>query len=165
MKVLVAYSSITGNTEKIGKSIAEALPNSECVKLPTEKKAEDYDLVFCGFWCDKGVPDNDWKQFYESTGTVPVAVFGTLGGDPHNEGGMRFLQKVKNEIHKPSLLDLRLWQGKVDPKIIEIMTRMSGKPMTEERRLRLEEANKHPDSKDLREAAQWAFEIFKSQQA
>lgn len=37
--------------------------------------------------------------------------------------------------------------------------------MTEERRLRLEEANKHPDSKDLREAAQWAFEIFKSRQA
>ena len=43
MKVLVAYSSITGNTEKIGKTIAEAIPNSECVKLPTDKKAEDYD--------------------------------------------------------------------------------------------------------------------------
>ena len=46
MKVLVAYSSITGNTEKIGKTIAEAIPNSECVKLLTDKKAEDYDLVF-----------------------------------------------------------------------------------------------------------------------
>ena len=54
MKVLVAYSSITGNTEKIGKTIAEAIPNSECVKLPYRQKAEDYDLVFCGFGVTKG---------------------------------------------------------------------------------------------------------------
>ena len=159
MKVLITYASKTGNTEKVAQSIAKAIPNSECVKLPTEKNAQDYDLIFCGFWCDKGQPDDEWKVFYETTKSVPTAVFGTLGGEPNSEGGLKFVQKVK-----PSLVDLRLWQGKVDPKIIEIMTKMSGKPMTEERKKRLDEAAKHPDSKDLTEAAEWGLEIFKSLQ-
>lgn len=164
MKVLVTYASNTGNTEKIAKSIAEAIPGSICAKLPTSENPQDYDLIFCGFWCDKGHPDDEWKNFYGTIQNVPTAVFGTLGGNPNSERGSKFARQVKEQVNTPFLLDLRLWQGKVDPKIIEIMNKMSGAPMTEERKKRLDEAAKHPDQNDLNQAAQWAKNIVRSLQ-
>lgn len=47
-----------------------------------------------------------------------------------------------------------LCQGRVDPKVLEIMARMAGDvhPMTEERKARIAEAARHPDDEDCRRA-------------
>ena len=50
------------------------------------------------------------------------------------------------------MLDGFLCQGRVDPKILEISRQKGRHPMTPERRARLEEAARHPDTADLAEA-------------
>ena len=51
MKVLVAYFSETGNTEKLAKAVFEAVEASEKEILPIQEDtgADGYDVVFIGF--------------------------------------------------------------------------------------------------------------------
>ena len=163
MKILTVYSTLTGNTEKIAKAIASAFQGSEIRKLPTDLNPGDFDLIFAGFWCDKGQPDEVWAEFFKKIGNTPTAVFGTLGGDPAGERAKAFADKVKANFARPNLLGLRLWQGRVDPKILEFMAKMPGAaPMTEERKARLAEAARHPTAEDCVEAAAWAIEMAES---
>ena len=52
MKVLVAYATVTGNTEIIARAIASAIPGADLKKLPADVNPQDYDFIFAGFWCD-----------------------------------------------------------------------------------------------------------------
>ena len=63
MKVLVAYATVTGNTEIIARAIASAIPGADLKKLPADVNPQDYDFIFAGFWCDKGTPDEVWQAF------------------------------------------------------------------------------------------------------
>ena len=62
MKVLVAYATVTGNTEIIARAIASAIPGADLKKLPTDVNSQNYDFIFAGFWCDKGTPDEVWLR-------------------------------------------------------------------------------------------------------
>lgn len=157
MKVLVTYATVTGNTEIIAQAIAGAIEGSELRKLPSDVNPDDYDLIFSGFWCDKGHPDEVWQAFQEKAKHRPIAYFGTLGGRPESEGGRKFAQMAKEAFPAKELLSVRLWQGKIDPKVLAFMAKMPGaKPMTPERQARLDEAAKHPTLEDKEEAAAWA---------
>jgi flavodoxin len=160
MKVLVVYSSVTGNTEKVARAIASAFEGAVVAKASDMPITEGYDLVFAGFWCDKGQVDDKCAAFLAAMPARPVCVFGTLGGDPKSERAAAFIEKVAGKIPEHlELKALRMWQGKIDPKIIEAMSRMPGaSPMTEERKARLAEAAKHPTEGDLAEARAWAKE-------
>lgn len=161
MKVLVTYATVTGNTEIIARAIAKALPGSDLVKLPSEVNPEDYDLIFAGFWCDKGHPDEVWQSFQAKAKHRPIAYFGTLGGSPASEGGLKFAKKAEESFPAEKLLAVRLWQGKIDPKVLAFMAKMPGaKPMTPERQARLDEAAKHPTEEDRAEAAAWAKAVL-----
>lgn len=50
-----------------------------------------------------------------------------------------------------------LCQGRVDPAVVAMMQKMADNahPMTDERRARLEEAAKHPDEEDCRQAREY----------
>lgn len=158
MKVLVVYATVTGNTEIIGKAIAEGIPNADLYRLPAVVNPEDYDFIFAGFWCDKGHPDEVWQEFVKRIGDKPSAYFGTMGGEPNSERGSAWVQKVADAYPSSAM---KVWQGKIDPKILEAMAKMPGaKPMTEERRAKLEEAAKHPTEEDREEAAAWARDVL-----
>ena len=85
MKVLVAYATVTGNTEIIARAIASAIPGADLKKLPADVNPQDYDFIFAGFWCDKGTPDEVWQAFQKEAKAKPIAYFGTMGGDPNSE--------------------------------------------------------------------------------
>ncbi len=161
MRNLVVYSSLTGNTKKVAEAIAGALPNSELHTSVSNPAVDEEDNVFVGFWCDKGQIDEPALSFIKNSGINKVALFGTLGGDPTSEQAENFKKRVIEAIPAHiEVLSIRLWQGKVDPKIIEMMSKMPGaRPMTAERQARLDEAAKHPTIKDCEEAAQWAKEV------
>jgi len=84
MKVLVAYATVTGNTEIIARAIASAIPGADLKKLPADVNPQDYDFIFAGFWCDKGTPDEVWQAFQKDAKARPIAYFGTMGGDPNS---------------------------------------------------------------------------------
>lgn len=94
MKVLVAYATVTGNTEIIARAIASAIPGADLKKLPADVNPQDYDFIFAGFWCDKGTPDEVWQAFQKEAKAKPIAYFGTMGGDPNSERGQAWVNKV-----------------------------------------------------------------------
>ncbi len=64
MKSIVIYSSLTGNTKQVAEAITSVLPaDTPCVsisELPSDM--ESYDLVFAGFWVDKGTANKEARD-------------------------------------------------------------------------------------------------------
>ena len=163
MKVLVAYATVTGNTAVIARAIASAIPGADLKKLPADVNPHDYDFIFAGFWCDKGTPDEVWQAFQKEAKAKPIAYFGTMGGDPNSERGQAWVNKVAGLFPCENFKGLRVWQGKIDPKILAAMAKMPGaKPMTPERQARLDEAAKHPTAEDQAQAGAWALEFLEN---
>ena len=84
MKVLVAYDSDTGNTQKVANAIYDAVGESE-KEICLAKEASnlsDYDLIFCGFPVQsmglpgkmeefvKGIPEGKKVAFFATHGSL-----------------------------------------------------------------------------------------------
>ncbi len=161
MKNLVVYSTRTGNTKKLAQAIQNALPEAVLAAVEEGVCADEFDNVFIGFWCDKGAVDEKALNYLNSMKPRKVAIFGTMGEDPKSERAVAFAQRVKNSVLAHlEVLDLRIWQGRIDPKVLEYMSKLPNMPpMTPERQARIDEAAKHPDENDCRQAAQWALDL------
>lgn len=158
MKTLLVYSSRTGNTEKVARAIFEALPGpKDILSVKQDPAVDGYDLIIMGFWVDKGTADAGSRAFFKSVKNRKIALFGTLGADPDSDHARDCMARVNELVKDNEVLGRFLCQGKVDPKLIEMMaTRMKDDPhhsMTPERRARLDEAATHPDQADLDRAA------------
>ena len=78
MKQIILYDSATGNTEYLAKALSHALPNVPCGPVGSLdcSKAE---LVYLGFWTDKGTCAPVVKEFLQRLHGKRVALFGTAG--------------------------------------------------------------------------------------
>ena len=78
MKQIILYDSATGNTEYLAKALSHALPNVPCGPVGSLdcSKAE---LVYLGFWTDKGTCAPAVKEFLQGLHGKRVALFGTAG--------------------------------------------------------------------------------------
>lgn len=55
----IIFSSVTGNTEKLADTIHETLPQDMCDYFGgNELQVPESDLLYIGFWTDKGNADN-----------------------------------------------------------------------------------------------------------
>lgn len=159
MKTLVVYSSLTGNTKKVALAVSGVLP--ECTVVPVENApdhTDEYGLVAVGYWVDKGMPDAGTRAWLEGVRNTRLAFFGTLGAWPDSDHARECMARGESLALEPArgntVLGSWLCQGKVDPKVLDVMARMAGNvhPMTEERRARIAEAARHPDDEDCRRA-------------
>ncbi len=156
MKVLVTWSSKTGNTKAVGEAISEVCP-SDTTSCPIEEAPEggaDFDLLIVGYWVDKGQPDGKCRKFIKTLNGKKVAFFGTLGAYPDSEHARESMQKAEDLAEGNEVCGHFICQGKVDPKLLEMMAKMPGNPhpMTPEREARIEEAKKHPNEEDFENA-------------
>ncbi|GAA6391414.1 flavodoxin family protein [Megasphaera sp.] len=167
MKTIVLYSSRTGNTKKVAQAVAGALPaGTPC--LPVAEAPSDieaYDLVFLGYWVDRGTANAEAKQFLEGLRPHHVALFATLGADPKSAHAQQSLDEGARILPEGTdVVGTFICQGAVDPKIIEMMYKQfpAGHPhgRTPERDARHAEAAKHPDEADLKEAADFAAAVL-----
>ena len=154
MRTLVLYSSRTGNTEKVAQAIASALPaGTPC--LPVGQAPADltaYDLVFLGYWVDRGTANAEARAVMEGLHNEHIALFATLGADPQSEHGKMCLE------HGAALLP--------DPDaVIEMMYKQfpAGHPhgKSPARDALHARAAVHPDEQDLRNAAAFAASVLK----
>lgn len=169
MKTLVIYSSLTGNTKKVAEAMAEVMP--ECTVLPVEEapaSVQEYDLVAVGYWVDKGMPDGKTRSWLGGVENARLAFFGTLGAWPDSDHAKECMAHGEKFALEPergnTVLGSWLCQGRIDPRILEVMAKMAGNihPMTEERRARIAEAAKHPDDDDCRRAQDFIRRMLKS---
>lgn len=164
MKTLIVFSSKTGNTEKVCRAAAEAIPGCEIVPVEEAPAPAGRDLVIVGFWVDKGMPDAKALAYMEGVSKANVALIGTLGAWPDSDHAKECAAKAEALLAERgnTVLGSFLCQGKVDPRLIEMMRKMGDKihPMTEERKARLAEAAKHPDDRDCDNARAFAREVL-----
>ncbi|MDO5416693.1 MAG: flavodoxin family protein [Lachnospiraceae bacterium] len=80
MKYSIVYSSVTGNTRLLAEQLKEVLPEADCVYYgaPDEQAAEA-ELIFAGFWTDKGNCDEGLASFLAGLQDKKVFLFGTAG--------------------------------------------------------------------------------------
>ncbi len=164
MKVLVTWSSKTGNTQSVGEAIGAVCP-PETHLCPIEEAPAgggDYDFIALGYWVDKGMPDKKCRDYLEGLTGKKVAFFGTLGAYPDSDHAKESMQKAEDLAKDNEVCGHFICQGKVDPKLLEMMAKMPNNPhpMTEERKARIEEAKKHPNEDDFQNARDCFKKIF-----
>lgn len=164
MKSLIAYSTRTGNTRAVAGAIHGVFPSDSDLK-PVEEVDDPspYEFIAIGYWVDKGGPDKNAAQFMEKIKGKKVALFGTLGAYPNSDHANDCRKKAEELITNNELLGHFLCQGKIDPKILEMMAKMASEdhPMTEERKARIQEAKKHPNEEDFKAAKEAFKKILK----
>lgn len=154
-RVLILYSSVTGNTRRV----AEALAAASGDRLLDVRKLEtppDADVLALGFWVRRGQPDEFSQSVWRSLKGRSVFYFGTLGAWPSSEQARRCWEEAERLLRENGnrCLGGFLCQGRVNPRLIELSARKGTHPLTEERRARLAEAARHPDASDCAAAAE-----------
>lgn len=166
MKILIVYSSLTGNTKMIAEAIngkLSSMPEHNVSIFPVESAPDPdkYALIYMGFWADKGGADTKAKQYMEKIRNKTVALFSTMGVYPESDHAKQVLENAKQVLDKSNTVISRFSTlGKINPKIVEMTLKGGHGKLTPERIAKLEEAKKHPDAKDCADAADFATETL-----
>ncbi len=125
MKVLITYSSRTGNTKKVCDAAYDEIKGLAEVDYLTVKEVqsiEEYDVVVVGFWVDKGTANKEAKKFIEKIRGKKVALLGTLGAPPDSFHGDKCRKNVKELVDSSNeYLGVVLARGLVDPKLTKMI--------------------------------------------
>lgn len=154
MKVLIAYSSVTGNTEKVAAAISKVILNCD-LKDISDVETLDYDLIIVGSWIRKVTADNIKSfDFISKIENKDVAFFFTLGAEPDSDHAKRCIENIKklftdnnNKIHGYSHC-----QGAVAPAFIERRRKLSvdhPHGPSKEKEVKWARAALHPNEEDF----------------
>jgi flavodoxin I len=170
MKVLIAYLSQTGNTEKIAKGIyeeASAAHEVETKKLEevNPENISGYDLLFIGSPIHAGNLAGAAKDFLNRL-QVPsggkIAGFVTHSGSAYPEQILsKFTEPFKAASEKNALEYLGCFncQGFLNPAIHEMVKKSQN--LTEEQWAeRVKQMTGHPDAEDLNKARAFTKEVL-----
>lgn len=165
MKTLIAYSSKTGNTRKVGEAVLKAFPQGEIVDISDVTDVNGYDLVVVGTWIDKGTADTKALKFIETIENKKVAYYFTLGAYPnskHAEDCIGAIDKLFTD-NGNEITGRFHCQGAIDPKLIAWMSELPEEhphSPNPERLKRWEDASKHPNEEDFDNAYNAFTEIL-----
>ena len=156
MKVLVTYYSETGNTEKLGKAIFEAIDVSEKEVMPIQDITgiEGYDLIFIGFPVHShnvpGKVETFAKKLPESQKVAYFATHGSMrGGELAVTAFYHALHMVRNVV----VLGTFGCRGQVKQTIIDtLMDKIEHRGWAQE----AQSAAGNPDENDLADGRKWA---------
>lgn len=156
MKILLTYSSLTGNTKKVAEAIFDVMPEgTQICPIEQAPSPDEYDFIIVGFWVDRENPDKKAQEYMKQIQGKKVALFGTLGASPDSEHAYRTIENAKKLVQGNIIVGEFMCTGKIDPRITERLKNLPpGHPhgMTQERMARHIEASKHPNEKDFSRA-------------
>jgi flavodoxin len=161
-KILIVYSSKTGNTRKVAEGIFGGLKaRFGAVRIAAVEENPPpgpEETVFLGFWTDRGSGDKKALKYLKSLKGRRTGLFGTLGAYPDSQHARDTAEKMKSLAGKHNTcLGCFLCQGKIDPKLTEMfkkLPKIHPHSMNPERQKRHEEAAKHPDEADIARAVE-----------
>ncbi len=159
MKILIAYFSQTGNTEKLSRAICDAV-NMDADLMPIEevKGVDEYDVVFCGFPVHvHSVPEKVHSFIKLLPQGKKLAIFSTHGSMRANEKAKTAIEHAVSLASKAKVLGTFGCRGEVNPRIIENLAKEPvNRPWCEE----AQGAFGHPDAADLADAGEFARKII-----
>lgn len=170
MKSLILYSSLTGNTKKIASSIYDAIQGEKEIKNISELvdnsiNYENYDVIFLGYWVDKGLCDKNSKLVLENIHNKKIALFGTMGASTKGSYGASIMEKIESIVSKDNeILGSFICQGKIAEGLkAKYKEMLKLHPENEHIREQLnnhEESQSHPDEQEICEAGIFAKDVM-----
>ena len=163
MKILLTYSSKTGNTKQVAEAIGASLNgNIELASISNAPDYNEYDLVIVGFWIDKGRPNTEALRYIRTLNSAQTAFFFTLGADAESNHAKQCLERCRNYFKGNTLLGEFCCQGKISPKLVNFLKKLPAwfpHGPNKERVARWESASTHPDNNDLQCAGEYFSEL------
>lgn len=134
MKIIIIYSSETGNTKSVAQAIHEEFKN-DAIIIPTSEahkyNLSEFDYVFIGFWVDKGYPCEEIQALLKSIRDSRIALFATLGAYPYSMQSSRVFYRAGEMIDESNrVLGSFICQGRI-PK--EKLDEINSRPPTHPR--------------------------------
>jgi flavodoxin len=123
MKVIVAYMSLSGNTEKIAEAIFEEIQEEKEIKKFEEVESlEGYDLAFLGFPMHGfGVPEDAEPFLKNRCKEKRIALFITHGAPEHYEGLKPWLSKFNEAAAGANIIGMFNCQGELADYVAEAL--------------------------------------------
>lgn len=155
MKTSIVYVSHTGNTKSLGLAVQEELNDCIYCGEPCEE-ALAADVVFAGFWTDKGTCPDQLREFLGKLHGKTVALFGTAGFGGSKEYFDKLLAAVGSLVPEDNTLETGfMCQGKMPMPVRERYVKMGNTQGVEN----FDRALTHPDDADLAAVRAWARAI------
>ncbi|HJC50311.1 MAG TPA: flavodoxin family protein [Candidatus Anaerostipes avistercoris] len=153
MKYSIVYSSRTGNTKLLAEQIKTILPEESLISSgqPSDEAAEA-DLIFLGFWTDKGCCDETLSAFLRTLNGRKIFLFGTAGFGQSETYFQKILSRVRELIPAScQVIGSFMCQGKMP---VSVRKRYEGLMEQDPEKARalianFDQALTHPDQNDL----------------
>ena len=151
MKYAICYESRTGNTAMLAERIRQILPEEDCLYygIPSEE-AMKAELIFVGFWTDKGSCPEKTAVFLSGLERKKVFLFGTAGFGGSAAYFEQIMERVRTNLPKDAKeAGYFLCQGKMPQAVANRYEAMEDSPR---RTMMLENFKKalgHPNEDDL----------------
>ena len=127
MTYMVVYSSKTGNTQLLAKSIKGILGENCCIYYgkTDEIQTQSADIIFVGFWVYKGSCSEEVKKYLKTVENKKIVLFGTAGFGGSESYYETILAEVKQYISESNnIIDIFMCQGKMPHNVLERYQRL-----------------------------------------
>jgi flavodoxin len=154
-KVLVAYTTWTGNTEKVAQAIFDALDGDKTLKKLDEIQAlDEYEMIFTGFPVHShSVPFKAEEFIKKIPAGKKVALFSTHGSLTGSRLSREALEHAAILASNSKVLGTFSCRGKVSLQAMEVLSKSPEHKAWVEMAA---SAQTHPDENDLEDARAFA---------
>lgn len=151
MSYAVVFSSRTGNTELLAKTIREALGTEGCVYFGVpDAAALQADTLYVGFWTDKGTCDERIAGFLQNLAGKRVFLFGTAGFGGTQAYFDQILASAARNLPEGAVeIGRFMCQGKMPQVVRQRYEAMEESPRRQAMLENFDQARSHPDAADL----------------
>ena len=164
MKYSIVYSSRTGNTALLAEKLADALPAEERVYLGVpDPRGEAAELIFTGFWTDRGGADQESAAFLERLHNKKIFLFGTAGFGGSQAYFDQILGRVAARLDPSNTLaGSFLCQGRMPPSVRQRYEAMAVRQPEQAREWieNFDRALTHPNEEDLKRLGELALNVM-----
>ncbi len=120
MKILIAYSTQTGNTRKLADAVNDQLGGDKTFCTISEAPDPDgYDLVVLGFWLQAGKPDPKSSKFLEKIRQNKLFLMATHGAAADSAHAVNAMKQAISLASQAEVLGAFNCPGEVNPKVLE----------------------------------------------
>ena len=168
MNYAVVYASATGNTKLLADVIRKEVGEQECAWFGSVQELSDVpeaDLLFVGFWTDKGNCSDELGRFLEGLHGRKVFLFGTAGFGGAQSYFDQILERVKghlaadNEVVGTYMCQGKMTQG-VRKRYEGMLEQNPGDARIKGMIENFDRALQHPDEADLKALGQAVGKIL-----
>ncbi|MEG0878251.1 MAG: flavodoxin family protein [Oscillospiraceae bacterium] len=153
MKYSIVYTSQTGNTAMLAQHLKESMSKSSLLYYGSPNVcAQEADMLFVGFWTDKGSCDEPASEFLKELHGKKVFLFGTAGFGGSEEYFDQILARVKANLDSSNtVVGSYMCQGKMPPSVGKRYEEMQREQPQKAQKLmeNFNQALSHPSQADL----------------